>query len=830
MTHARHVGVTIALASAVALGLPMRPAVAAGGYTYNLVRLFDSTTSPETLAEYVLNDKGQVAYLTTAGSTVSGGGTSYYIHLWDPKAAVVDSVVYTAQSLSCSTSSIGICSGTSNPVPVLRGSLGYSGSLALSNSGVVSLAAYFPQAGNVLTYSNTGYINIDLTQQPALSYTVSVNNFSQGGLFTQGTQLSAAGARAVVDSGVPGTSVLNLGVASPGGLLLSSAQLSGYWYTGTPGSGSTRPVPAINSAGLASVITSALAGPPPSLVEMPPGSTTPTITPFGDGTWVSTGHLALNSRGEAGIMTVTPFRAALMPAVRTASPRVLADASVFPNSAPVYAISLSDLDELTFQTIDGSTWPGIWSVAADGAPVEVFSSLDPTFIVHDPVTNAIIQDLSPCNGGTSCTGNHAYWFQSGAYEPYDNIIANNQGAVAFYMVSGSVGPLVVAVPSPGLRPSAPVRPSTQDPTTNLMTFTGPCASLYGGSGFLTPALTTPGGAFTGICYVDPPPAVGYALAAATGADNFQTVIVPAPLLGGQSSFTVNYQLGGIPISAALNAGQVYTFPAGGVASFSVTGIDAAENLSPSDLGAFVLGLTWVNHGAQPTDFTMQPQADSGPTITPTVIGTLGNNGWYTSNVTVSWSVADSVGASISTQTGCTPVTVAADTAGKSFTCSAATAGGAATKSVTIERDTTAPTIGITVPTNGGSYPRGATVSASYTCADSLSGVASCVGSTASGTPLSTGTVGAQSFTVTATDRAGNAATTSVNYVVAALLGDVNGDGVVNCVDLQLVKAAFGSKRGQPAYNTNADVNGDGVINIVDLSTVARAIPAGTSCN
>jgi hypothetical protein len=540
--------------------------------------------------------------------------------------------------------------------------------------------------------------------------------------------------------------------------------------------------------------------------------------------------VALNSRGEAAIMTVGPFRATLMPAVRTATPRVLADASVFLNSQPVYAISLSDRDELTFQTIDGSTWPGIWSVAADGAPVEVFSSLDPTFIVHDPVTNAIIQDLSPCNGGTSCTGNHAYWFQSGTYEPYDNIIANNQGAVAFYMVSGNVGPLVVAVPSPGLRPSAPVRPSTQDPTTNLMTFTGPCASLYGGSGFLTPALTTPGGAFTGICYVDPPPAVGYALAAATGADNFQTVIVPAPLLGGQSSFTVNYQLGGIPISAALNAGQVYTFPAGGVASFSVTGIDAAENLSPSDPGAFVLGLTWVNHGAQPTDFTMQPQADSGPTITPTVIGTLGNNGWYTSNVTVSWSVADSVGASISTQTGCTPVTVAADTAGKSFTCSAATAGGAATKSVTIERDTTAPTIGITVPTNGGSYPRGATVSASYTCADSLSGVASCVGSTASGTPLSTGTVGAQSFTVTATDRAGNAATTSVNYVVAALLGDVNGDGVVNCVDLQLVKAAFGSKRGQPAYNTNADVNGDGVINIVDLSTVARAIPAGTSCN
>ena len=71
----------------------------------------------------------------------------------------------------------------------------------------------------------------------------------------------------------------------------------------------------------------------------------------------------------------------------------------------------------------------------------------------------------------------------------------------------------------------------------------------------------------------------------------------------------------------------------------------------------------------------------------------------------------------------------------------------------------------------------------------------------------------------------------IDLVVSSgrLLGDVNGDGVVNCVDLQLVKAAFNSKRGQPAYNPNADLNGDGVINIVDLSIVARTVPAGTVC-
>ena len=51
-----------------------------------------------------------------------------------------------------------------------------------------------------------------------------------------------------------------------------------------------------------------------------------------------------------------------------------------------------------------------------------------------------------------------------------------------------------------------------------------------------------------------------------------------------------------------------------------------------------------------------------------------------------------------------------------------------------------------------------------------------------------------------------------------------------CADLQLVKAAFGSKRAQTAYNPLADVNNDGIVNIIDLSTVARALPAGTLCN
>src|SRR5204862_18910 len=40
-----------------------------------------------------------------------------------------------------------------------------------------------------------------------------------------------------------------------------------------------------------------------------------------------------------------------------------------------------------------------------------------------------------------------------------------------------------------------------------------------------------------------------------------------------------------------------------------------------------------------------------PIITPNVAGTLGSNGWYTSDVTVSWSVVDAE-STISSQTGC----------------------------------------------------------------------------------------------------------------------------------------------------------------------------------
>jgi len=51
------------------------------------------------------------------------------------------------------------------------------------------------------------------------------------------------------------------------------------------------------------------------------------------------------------------------------------------------------------------------------------------------------------------------------------------------------------------------------------------------------------------------------------------------------------------------------------------------------------------------------------------------------------------------------------------------------------------------------------------------------------------------------------------------MGDVNGDGVINQKDLDLITAAYGSREGDPNWNPDADLNKDGVVDISDASIV-----------
>jgi hypothetical protein len=84
-------------------------------------------------------------------------------------------------------------------------------------------------------------------------------------------------------------------------------------------------------------------------------------------------------------------------------------------------------------------------------------------------------------------------------------------------------------------------------------------------------------------------------------------------------------------------------------------------------------------------------------------------------------------------------------------------------------DAAAPTITIVTPADGANYNVGQAIFASYSCADEAggSGLATCAGPVANGAAINTSTPGPHSFTVNATDVAGNNSSEIVNYTVTA---------------------------------------------------------------
>jgi hypothetical protein len=67
------------------------------------------------------------------------------------------------------------------------------------------------------------------------------------------------------------------------------------------------------------------------------------------------------------------------------------------------------------------------------------------------------------------------------------------------------------------------------------------------------------------------------------------------------------------------------------------------------------------------------------------------------------------------------------------------------------------------PQDGGTYKFNKVTNADYACADGGAGINSCAGTVPNGTPIDTWTKGVKTFTVTATDAAGNTTTRTVTY-------------------------------------------------------------------
>jgi len=166
-----------------------------------------------------------------------------------------------------------------------------------------------------------------------------------------------------------------------------------------------------------------------------------------------------------------------------------------------------------------------------------------------------------------------------------------------------------------------------------------------------------------------------------------------------------------------------------------------------------------------------PPADTTPSvITPNISGTLGNNGWYTSDVTVSWNVYDPE-SDIASSSGCDTVTIDYDTTGETLTCSATNGAGLSNSvSVTIKRDATPPTVDATPDRpadNNDWYNHPLTIT--FSGDDDTSGIASCDSPVTYDGPDGTGIT----VTGTCTDNAGNSATGSFTFDYDATPPTVN---------------------------------------------------------
>jgi hypothetical protein len=86
------------------------------------------------------------------------------------------------------------------------------------------------------------------------------------------------------------------------------------------------------------------------------------------------------------------------------------------------------------------------------------------------------------------------------------------------------------------------------------------------------------------------------------------------------------------------------------------------------------------------------------------------------------------------------------------------------------------------------------------------------------------------ITVSCSDASGNTSNQAVPVSVHPIIvGDVNGDGKVDCADLAIIKASFGKKCGQTGFDPRADLNGDCVVDVRDLAIVSKQLPPGTRC-
>ena len=666
---------------------------------------------------------------TIAGNHTYGysgdGGPATSAELSNPSGVAVDAAgnLYIADPNNSVIRRVAAAGGTITTIAGNHTS-GYSG-----NGGpATSAALYFPQgvavdaAGNLYIADTNNSVIRRVAAAGGTITTVAGNHTSgyrvNGGpatsaalYFPQGVAVDAAGNLYIADTN---NSVIRR-VAAAGGTITTVAGNHTYGYSGNGG-------PA-TSAELSNLYGVAIDAAGNLYIADTNNSVIRRVAAAGGKITTVAGNHTYGYSGDSGPATSAKLSNPSGVAIDAAGNLYIAD----PNNSVIRRVAAASG---TITTVAGNHTSGY---SGDSGPATSAELSNPSGVAVDAAgnlyiadpNNSVIRRVAAASGTiTTVAGNHTSGY-SGDSGPATSAELSNPSGVAV----DAAGNLYIADPNNSVIRRVAAASGT------ITTFAGNHTSGYSGDGgpAASAALYFPYGAA-----VD---AVGNLYIADTSNNVIRRV---AAASGTITTFagngTYGYSGDGGPATSAELSNP-----------YSVT-VDAAGNLYISDTNNLRIRLVSL------VDATP-------PVITPTIGGTLGNNGWYTSNVTVSWSVTDPLAPVIS-QSGCGTTVISSDTAGQTLTCSATGQGGTATQSVTIARDATPPTVSITTPANGASYVLGSMVSAAYVCADGLAGVVSCVGPVTNGAPINTASTGNFAFAVTGTDVAGNTAMSSASYMVS----------------------------------------------------------------
>jgi Lactonase, 7-bladed beta-propeller len=216
-------------------------------------------------------------------------------------------------------------------------------------------------------------------------------------------------------------------------------------------------------------------------------------------------------------------------------------------------------------------------------------------------------------------------------------------------------------------------------------------------------------------------------------DKTKPVSKVSPLPATQTLYSFQVQWSGTDVGAGIQDFTIYVSDNGGAFAPALINTTATQGIY-TGVGGHTYGFYSiardlvgnVENGKTLAEATTRVIVDTTPpVIVPQISGTSGNNGWYRSNVTVSWSVTDPESGIVSSS-GCNTTNLTADTAGVTLTCSATNGAGLSSSvPVTIKIDKTPPVIsGMPAPSCTLWPVNGKLVQvATVTATDALSGIA-----------------------------------------------------------------------------------------------------------